>query len=55
MSNGVCLPAVVCRLGVALRPAALQVVHVGDVGVGEGQVGPRLVDVLTVGRHYADR
>ena len=44
-------PAVVGVLVVALGPAALDVRHLGDVGVGEGQVVPRHVDVLAVGRH----
>ena len=44
-------PAVVGALVVALGPAALDVGHLGDVGVGEGQVVPRHVDILAVGRH----
>ena len=45
------LPAIIGRLCITLCPAALEVIHIGDVGVSEREVGPRLVDVLTVGRH----
>ena len=44
--------AVVGALVVALGSAALDVGHLGDVGVGEGQVVTRLVYILTVGRHW---
>ena len=43
--------AVVSGLGGALRAALLNVVHPGQVGVREGEVGPGLVQVLAVGRH----
>ena len=43
-------PTVVPVLPVALVPARLDVGHVGEVGVGEGEVVAGHVDVLAVGR-----
>ena len=45
-------PAVVPVLPVALVPAGLDVGHVGQVGVGEGEVVAGHVDVLAVGWHW---
>ena len=47
-------PAVVPVLPVALVPAALDVGNVGEVGVGEGEIVARHVDVLAVGWHWEE-